>query len=236
MRRRRTLHSIDRLEHGCRTERNRPVDSAVVGRVGHFDHQIVRHATAEQAGGHAIEPRCFPVVRRLHAGGADPPAVQIRLVEVVDSPKDQHELRFEQLQRTDERAAVVEIARAVVQPVIALADLATLAALASAAGHGRGRPLSAVETPLQVGSRVLSGAEMDAAFDKDGKVTRKATFTILQNGVLIQDHVTLEGGTGWINAHTITDYKAHGDKGPIQLQDHGNPVRYRNIWVRELKD
>ena len=73
-------------------------------------------------------------------------------------------------------------------------------------------------------------------FDKDGKVTRKATFTILQNGVLIQDHVTLEGGTGWINAHTLPDYKPHGDKGPIQLQDHGNPVRYRNIWVRELKD
>ena len=73
-------------------------------------------------------------------------------------------------------------------------------------------------------------------FDKDGKVTRKATFTIFQNGVLIQDHVELTGGTGWINAHTITDYKAHGDKGPIQLQDHGNPVRYRNIWVRELKD
>jgi len=73
-------------------------------------------------------------------------------------------------------------------------------------------------------------------FDKDGKVTRKATFTVFQNGVLVQDHVVLEGGTGWINAHTITDYKAHGDKGPIQLQDHGNPVRYRNIWVRELKD
>jgi len=73
-------------------------------------------------------------------------------------------------------------------------------------------------------------------FDKDGKVTRKATFTIFQNGVLIQDHVELAGGTGWINAHTITDYKPHGDKGPIQLQDHGNPVRYRNIWVRELKD
>ncbi len=73
-------------------------------------------------------------------------------------------------------------------------------------------------------------------FDKDGKVTRKATFTVFQNGVLVQDHVVLEGGTGWINAHTITDYKPHGDKGPIQLQDHGNPVRYRNIWVRELKD
>jgi hypothetical protein len=73
-------------------------------------------------------------------------------------------------------------------------------------------------------------------FDRNGKVTRKATFTIFQNGVLIQDHVTLEGGTGWVNAHTVTDYVAHGDKGPIQLQDHGNPVRYRNIWVRELKD
>ena len=73
-------------------------------------------------------------------------------------------------------------------------------------------------------------------FDKDGKVARKATFTVLHNGVLIQDHVVLEGGTGWINAHTVTDYEAHGDKGSIQLQDHGNPVRYRNIWVRELKD
>jgi hypothetical protein len=73
-------------------------------------------------------------------------------------------------------------------------------------------------------------------FDKDGKVTRKATFTVFQNGVLIQDHVVLEGGTGWINAHAVTEYKPHGDKGPIQLQDHGNPVRYRNIWVRELKD
>jgi len=73
-------------------------------------------------------------------------------------------------------------------------------------------------------------------FDKDGKVTRKATFTIFQNGVLIQDHAALEGGTGWDGPHAITPYRPHGDNGPIQLQDHGNPVRYRNIWVRELKD
>ncbi len=73
-------------------------------------------------------------------------------------------------------------------------------------------------------------------FNKNGKVTRKATFTVFQNGVLIQDHVELTGGTGWINGHAVTDYKPHGDKGPIQLQDHGNPVRYRNIWVRDLKD
>ena len=47
-------------------------------------------------------------------------------------------------------------------------------------------------------------------FDKDGKVTRKATFTIFQNGVLIQDHVELTGGTGWINAHT--DHRLQGPR------------------------
>ena len=73
-------------------------------------------------------------------------------------------------------------------------------------------------------------------FDKDGNVTRKATFTVLQNGVVVHDHVVLEGGTGWKGRHAISDYVPHSDTGPIQLQDHGNPVRYRNIWVRELKD
>ena len=73
-------------------------------------------------------------------------------------------------------------------------------------------------------------------FDKDGNVTRKATFTVIHNGVLIQDHVELEGGTGWDGPHAITPYRPHADKGPIKLQDHDNPVRYRNIWLRELKD
>jgi hypothetical protein len=73
-------------------------------------------------------------------------------------------------------------------------------------------------------------------FDKDGKVTRKPTFTIFQNGTLVQDHVALEGGTGWINAHAVTSFRPLKDKGPLQLQDHGNPVRYRNIWVRPLQD
>jgi len=73
-------------------------------------------------------------------------------------------------------------------------------------------------------------------FDKDGNVTRKATFTVLQNGVVVHDHVVLEGGTGWKGRHAISDYAPHGDKGPIQFQDHGNPVRYRNVWVRELQD
>jgi len=73
-------------------------------------------------------------------------------------------------------------------------------------------------------------------FDKKGEVVRKATFTVFHNGVLIHDHVVLEGGTGWRGPHAISPYEKHGDTGPIQLQDHGNPVRFRNIWVRELKD
>ncbi|MEX1049446.1 MAG: DUF1080 domain-containing protein [Akkermansiaceae bacterium] len=73
-------------------------------------------------------------------------------------------------------------------------------------------------------------------FDEAGKVTRRATFTVLHNGVLIQDHVVLSGGTGWMGPHAASEYKAHPDKLPIALQDHGNPVRFRNIWIRELED
>lgn len=73
-------------------------------------------------------------------------------------------------------------------------------------------------------------------FDENGQVVKRATFTVLHNGVLIQDHYDLSGGNGWLGPHAVTDYVAHGDKGPIMLQDHGNPVRFRNIWVRELKD
>jgi hypothetical protein len=73
-------------------------------------------------------------------------------------------------------------------------------------------------------------------FDDAGKVTRRATFTVFHNGVLIQDHVVLSGGTGWMGPHAASEYKAHADKLPFALQDHGNPVRFRNVWIRELKD
>jgi hypothetical protein len=73
-------------------------------------------------------------------------------------------------------------------------------------------------------------------FDKDGNVVKMATFTVLHNGVLIQDHVLLTGGTGWRGPHSISEYQAHADVLPIQLQDHSNPVRFRNIWVRPLED
>jgi hypothetical protein len=75
-----------------------------------------------------------------------------------------------------------------------------------------------------------------AVFGKDGKIVTKPTFTVIQNGVLVQDHVALEGGTQWNGPHAISPFRPIPDKGPIQLQDHGNPVRYRNIWVRPLQD
>lgn len=68
-------------------------------------------------------------------------------------------------------------------------------------------------------------------FDQEGKVTRKAKFFVIHNGHVIHDHLELSGGTGWRGPHSISEYKVHGDTGPIKMQDHGNPVRFRNIWV-----
>lgn len=73
-------------------------------------------------------------------------------------------------------------------------------------------------------------------FNEKGEVTRKAKFHVVHNGELIHDNVELTGGTGWRGPHSISEYKKHGDKGPIQMQDHGNPVKFRNIWVVELED
>jgi hypothetical protein len=69
------------------------------------------------------------------------------------------------------------------------------------------------------------------AFNADGKVIRRARFTVLHNGVLIQDNVEVMG----VTTHSGPPYyKAHADKLPLSLQDHENLVRYRNIWVREI--
>lgn len=65
------------------------------------------------------------------------------------------------------------------------------------------------------------------------KLLRPARVTVLHNGVLVQDNVELTGPT----AHNERPpYKPTPDKLPLQLQDHGNPVRYRNIWIRELHE
>ncbi|MGL6226267.1 MAG: 3-keto-disaccharide hydrolase [Thermoguttaceae bacterium] len=71
---------------------------------------------------------------------------------------------------------------------------------------------------------------------EDGKVievVRPAYVTVLQNGLLVIDHHEFEGTTFW---HTAPEYEPHGATGPIRLQDHGNPIRFRNIWVREIPD
>lgn len=73
-------------------------------------------------------------------------------------------------------------------------------------------------------------------FNDKKEVVRKAMLTVFQNGTVVQAHVALEGGTDWVSRHAVSDYKYHPDKGSIALQDHGNPVRYRNIWIRELAD
>jgi hypothetical protein len=69
-------------------------------------------------------------------------------------------------------------------------------------------------------------------FRPDGSLERPATMTVFHNGVLVQDHAVLTGPT----AHQARPpYKAHADKLPLMLQDHGSLVRYREVWVRELK-
>jgi len=68
-------------------------------------------------------------------------------------------------------------------------------------------------------------------FDAQGKLLSPARLTVLHNGVLVQDNVALSGPT----AHQRRPpYSAHADTLPLMLQNHGNPVRYRNIWIRPL--
>ena len=70
-------------------------------------------------------------------------------------------------------------------------------------------------------------------FNDDGSLARPAIMTVFFNGVLVQDHFELMGPT----SHTVrAPYEAHADALPIKLQDHGEPVRFRNIWVRRLSD
>jgi hypothetical protein len=70
-------------------------------------------------------------------------------------------------------------------------------------------------------------------FDASGKLLRKAIVTVIYNGVLVQDHVELTGPTGH---HVRPPYTPTPEKLPLLLQDHNHPVRYRNLWIRELKE
>ena len=66
---------------------------------------------------------------------------------------------------------------------------------------------------------------------KDGQLQDTGYLTVFCNGVLLQDHTPLEGGGGHRARHKDRPFP---EVGPLKLQDHGNPVRYRNIWYRPL--
>jgi hypothetical protein len=68
-------------------------------------------------------------------------------------------------------------------------------------------------------------------FSDSGELLRLARVTLLHNGVLVQDNVPLTGPTDYMNR---PPYKPHAARLPLRLQDHGQPVRFRNIWIREL--
>ena len=68
-------------------------------------------------------------------------------------------------------------------------------------------------------------------FAADGSVQKPARVTVFLNGVVVQHAETLSGPTA---NKARPPYKAHEDKLPLGLQDHSHPVRFRNIWIREL--
>ena len=69
-------------------------------------------------------------------------------------------------------------------------------------------------------------------FDDDGNVTQPASLTVFHNGVLVHNYAVLTGPTGH---YSRPPYEAHADELPIMLQDHNEPTRYRNIWLRSME-
>ena len=67
-------------------------------------------------------------------------------------------------------------------------------------------------------------------FDGKGELVSPARITVLQNGVVIQNNTVIKGKTEYIG---MPSYSPHG-KLPIILQDHGDAVSFRNIWIRDL--
>ncbi len=68
-------------------------------------------------------------------------------------------------------------------------------------------------------------------FAEDGSVKAPARITVFHNGVLVQNNTTIWGATQYIGT---PNYEKHGPQEPILLQDHGDAVSFRNIWIRPL--
>jgi hypothetical protein len=69
-------------------------------------------------------------------------------------------------------------------------------------------------------------------FDENGVVVEPARFTVFHNGVLVQEGVELTGPTAY---QERPPYEPHASKLPLRIQDHGSPVQFRSIWLRELE-
>ena len=69
-------------------------------------------------------------------------------------------------------------------------------------------------------------------FDENGKLVRKARITLIHNGVVVHNNLEIEGTTSHKKKAAYTPH----DEGRIRLQDHNNPIRFRNIWIRELPE
>jgi hypothetical protein len=70
-------------------------------------------------------------------------------------------------------------------------------------------------------------------FGEDGKVQKPGYVTVFHNGVVVQNHTEILGSTLFDKENV---YSKHPEKQPIVLMYHGDPVRFRNIWVREVKE
>ena len=95
------------------------------------------------------------------------------------------------------------------------------------------------QTPPQVNATVAPGKWnvydviwTAPRFNDDGSLKSPAFITAIHNGVLILNHFELQGDDPYDRPPR---YKEHANRLPIRLQDHGNPMRFRNIWIRETK-
>jgi hypothetical protein len=71
--------------------------------------------------------------------------------------------------------------------------------------------------------------EFTNAVSENGKVVKNSRMTLKHNGVVVHDDLEIKGKTGGARNDP------EGTPGPIQLQGHGNPLQYRNIWIVEKK-